>query len=690
MKNVCKCLSLPIVIALALTGCNSSDGNSREPEVKVTDLEPLQVSSDQLVRLGAEQSNRLIRNGIMLNTFGSFGEQAGCTTCEMAVDTAAAESAADDGGFSTTTTQETGVDESDRVKYDGQHIYLASNNYGSYHILEADAGQEQDVRELPNVRILTRNEDDSLTENSIIALGTNVSSVDDLYVNQGNLAAIYHVFEPITTGSGNSAATSDLAIDIWYPYQQKFGLSFNDVSEPNAVVNQATYEIDGYVLSSRRIGNKLYVVSSYAPQLFLDTYPTDESQQQDLYEQLKQDDELQLLPSITSGSSESALVNADACYMPQDAEQNDGFGSVVTLTTFDLAEPEDYDSICLLSSVNGFYASSEAIYFYATSYEQTSGDTDDITTNTDSASTIIHKFAYVQDSVEYAATGKVEGRLGWNNPHLRFSEKNGYLRVLTTQRNFSAGQIDHNLYVLQPDNNRNLNLVAQLPNDDQPKKIGKPGEDVYAVRYFGDKAYVVTFERIDPLYVLDLAEPTDPKIAGELEIPGYSAYLQPLSENYVLGIGQQVDPNVGNSNNVVEGAKVELYDVSDMTSPQVVSTLVFENGYSPVEWDYHALTQLKVSDELFKFALPVYSWSSEKINNNTWQWQETNSMRLLEVRLTGDSAEMTQVGSLEVNSDYHGNWGDRAVLHNDLIYYVRHNDVWQSYWSTPSVLNGPY
>ena len=66
-----------------------------------------------------------------------------------------------------------------------------------------------------------------------------------------------------------------------------------------------------------------------------------------------------------------------------------------------------------------------------------------------------------------------------------------------------------------------MGLLSRLPNDARPEPIGKPGEDVYAVRYFGDKAYVVTFERIDPLYVMDLSNPLEPHITGALEIPGF-------------------------------------------------------------------------------------------------------------------------------------------------------------------------
>ena len=96
--------------------------------------------------------------------------------------------------------------------------------------------------------------------------------------------------------------------------------------------------------------------------------------------------------------------------------------------------------------------------------------------------------------------------------------------------------------------------------------LGK-GERIYAVRFMGDKGYVVTFRQIDPLYTLDLSDPTAPKVVGELKIPGYSAYLHPVGENRLLGIGR-------------EGASVQasLFDVSNMAAPQRLAQLELRPG----------------------------------------------------------------------------------------------------------------
>jgi len=201
----------------------------------------------------------------------------------------------------------------------------------------------------------------------------------------------------------------------------------------------------------------------------------------------------------------------------------------------------------------------------------------------------------------------------------------------------------------------------------------------------------------DPLYVIDLSTPTSPRIAGELEIPGYSSYLQPLNENFILGIGQQIDPN--NNGGLVsvdssqatftEGAKAELYDVSNPDNPVVAATVVYENKYSVAEWDYHALTQLQTSDTTYKFTFPLGGWSQVSDENGSVSWNYEHSLQLLEVDISS-AGTLTNIGNLTPNSDYYGQWGDRGVLHDDIVYYIRNNQVFQSYWSNPDVLNGGY
>jgi uncharacterized secreted protein with C-terminal beta-propeller domain len=108
-------------------------------------------------------------------------------------------------------------------------------------------------------------------------------------------------------------------------------------------------------------------------------------------------------------------------------------------------------------------------------------------------------------------------------------------------------------------------------------------EDIYAVRFIGDTGYVVTFRRTDPLHVIDLSDPRHPRQAGELEIPGYSAYLHPLADGRLLGVGQDADPD-----GRVLGTQVSVFDVADPTSPRRLDSFTLPGGYSEVEWDHHA------------------------------------------------------------------------------------------------------
>src|SRR5690606_3817329 len=134
----------------------------------------------------------------------------------------------------------------------------------------------------------------------------------------------------------------------------------------------------------------------------------------------------------------------------------------------------------------------------------------------------------------------------------------------------------------------------------------KPREDIYSVRFRGDKAYIVTFLRTDPLYVLDLSNPQDPLIAGELEVPGFSSYLHPVNDNYLLGFG--VDATATTQ----RGIKVSLFDVSNTSKPQEVDSVVFgESGsYSEALYALHAASFPSPSSDELRFPLPMSIYSS--------------------------------------------------------------------------------
>ena len=162
-------------------------------------------------------------------------------------------------------------------------------------------------------------------------------------------------------------------------------------------------------------------------------------------------------------------------------------------------------------------------------------------------------------------------------------EYDGYLRVATT-----TWENENGLYVL--DDSLNVcGLVAGLAK----------GERIYSVRFMGDKGYVVTFRNMDPLFVFDLSEPENPKLTGELKIPGFSNYLHPVGENLILGIGAEtyeIYQKDENGNEIVignrqGGIKFSLFDVSDMGKPKEISKYVIgkSGSYSEAFYNHRAV-----------------------------------------------------------------------------------------------------
>ena len=188
--------------------------------------------------------------------------------------------------------------------------------------------------------------------------------------------------------------------------------------------------------------------------------------------------------------------------------------------------------------------------------------------------TSIHQFRLdAGTGATYVASGDVEGRL---LNQFAMSEYNGDLRVATTTDDGGdfGDQSESTVFVLRPNGDalEQISSVGGLGKDEQ----------IYAVRFIDSLAYVVTFRQIDPLYVIDLSDPANPVEAGELKIPGYSAYLHPVGDGLLLGVGQDATDEGRTT-----GTQLSLFDVSDPTNPQRISTLAI-GGYSEVEWDHKA------------------------------------------------------------------------------------------------------
>lgn len=212
--------------------------------------------------------------------------------------------------------------------------------------------------------------------------------------------------------------------------------------------------------------------------------------------------------------------------------------------------------------------------------------------------TQIHRFDVSDpDSTSYAATGSVEGFMlsQWS-----MSEHEGILRVAsTTSPPWEQGEVSA----------ESESFVTTLATaGDRLVEVGRVGglgrdEQIYAVRFIGDAGYVVTFRQVDPLYTLDLSDPAEPRVAGELKIPGYSAYLHPVGDGLLLGVGQDAG-----SDGVTTGVQVSLFDVSDPAAPERVDRAALGRGtYTEVEYDHHAFTYV---GETGLAVIPLEDWDS--------------------------------------------------------------------------------
>jgi uncharacterized secreted protein with C-terminal beta-propeller domain len=169
------------------------------------------------------------------------------------------------------------------------------------------------------------------------------------------------------------------------------------------------------------------------------------------------------------------------------------------------------------------------------------------------------------DMLTIAATASIPGHL---LNQFSLDENNGYLRLAVSvgEQWTNGGNTKNDVYVL----NQDLSIAGSILN------LGLT-ERIYSARFVGNRGYLVTFRQIDPFYVLDLASPANPKLAGELKIPGYSAYLEPIDENTILGVGQ-------------DGSKVKLalFNVADPKNPKEKSKYALTEGWTEVNSNHHA------------------------------------------------------------------------------------------------------
>jgi len=585
---------------------------------------------------------------------------------QLVADAQFAAAAAASGNFTGTYTQEARVDEFDSVRYDGSHLYVAPRRYYYCCYIAADATAIGTPPER-SVRILeTDPANGSATLTSTIALEDGVS-VQGMYVTDNRMFALTG-----TSIYGHFGGMwSDVA--IWAP--EKLGYRIYDLTDPASPQLEIDATIDGVFVESRRIGDTVYIVSRYAPWIEgLDYYVTTPEQQasnQAILDGVSLDD---LLPKISVNGVTRTLVAPDRCYIDS-SDTAAGYPVLTSITAVPIDNPTAFSTTCYTQDTYGVYVSENAIYF--TQFQPSAADNRN--------NTRIHKFALFNTAVDYRGSADIAGQV-WRGGQadFRMSEYAGDLRVLASEWDWTnEDRVDHNLYILRESTTRpELDVVSKLPNENRPEEIGKPNEALFGVRFLGDRAYAVTFEQIDPLYVIDLVDPRDPFIAGALTVTGFSDFLHPVNDDLLLGLG------VGGNG----GVKLELFDVSNIAQPlsRGSTTLGGRGSYSEARYDRHAFTYQFDVNGIDRFTIPAEVYASD----GSYRFVESG-LFLFEIRDKDMPAlaSLNSVGSIVppragIEIPYVNR--SRAFIHDDTVYYIRDETVWAASWNSPTIVNGPF
>jgi uncharacterized secreted protein with C-terminal beta-propeller domain len=334
-----------------------------------------------------------------------------------------------------------------------------------------------------------------------------------------------------------------------YPvYSVQASVKVYDIIDKANPVSGVNVTINGNYFDSRMIGDYVYVIVN-----------------QGVYGYVENEI---MLPRI-SIDNESVEVPATDIYYSNVSDSSYTYTMVVAVNVQDFSHAPVYETF-LLSAASNMYVSLDNIYLTQWDWDYENGGT----------WTRIHRIHVEADSIEYVASGSVPGYV---LNQFSMDEYNGYFRIATSGsswRMFSGGAAQNNVYVLDMD----LKVVGSVEGL-------APGETIYSARFVGKRGYLVTFKKVDPLFVIDLENPTNPSVLGYLKVTGYSDYLQPYDETHILGIGKETVAAEEGNFAWYQGVKISLFDVTDVEHPVEIGKYeIGDRGTdSPVLSDHKAL-----------------------------------------------------------------------------------------------------
>lgn len=484
--------------------------------------------------------------------------------------------------YSATNIQVAGVDEADIVKNDGKYIYVVSGEK----VVIVDAYPAKNAKILSEIKLN--------------------GTVQEIFINKDKLVVfgqLYESYYPVPLETEGKVAESKIGVMPPY-YNSEMFLEVYDITDRSDPVLRRNMVLDGNYYDSRMIGNYVYVVVNQPYYHLEGEIPTPRVYSNGITKTCKcadiyyfdvpdysygfttilavntqNDREKETTKVFLKGDTQNMYVSLENMYITyrkqfSSAKYRDMYYEKVILPVVpaDIADKVNEIRNSKLSNFEKWNQIIELVQNYSENLntkdqfsfqEELQKKMYDLQEEIAKLleMTVVHKISLDRDNIEYKTEGEVPGTV---LNQFSMDEHNGYFRIATTTREFSRTDWQSNsknhVYVLD----NNLLTVGKLENL-------APGESIYSARFIGDRCYLVTFKKTDPLFVIDLKDPSNPTILGKLKIPGYSDYLHPYDENHIIGIGKEaVEAEEGNFA-WYQGVKISLFDVSDVENPKEIS-----------------------------------------------------------------------------------------------------------------------